>query len=140
MSHHNQHPSSLPSRSSPFSWSSASGRVLQNRRPCSFIHGTVISFPSFSDVARSHSFTLLPVELAATFRGIMRTPSPFQLFRLVANALNPIGTYGHFMEWLSTIRRDTHFPWTAATITDPISAFIEWLSSQVNPLLQWVAD
>jgi len=67
--------------------------------------------------------------------------SPFRLgdlFHVVANALSL--TYSHFMEFLSTTGQDTLSPWIAATIINPTNAFIEWLSSQVNPLWQWVAD
>jgi len=76
--------------------------------------------------------------LADTFRCVMETLSPFRLFRFVANALN-IPTYGHFMEWPST-RRDTLFRWIPDAITNPTNAFIQWLWSQLSPLLHWVAD
>jgi len=77
-------------------------------------------------------------QLADSFRGIMTTLSPFRLFQLVANAFNL--THGHLMDWLFTTRPDALFPWTATTITNSANAFIEWLLSQLNPLLQWTAD
>jgi len=79
--------------------------------------------------------------LAATFRRVMEILSLFRLdnlFQLVSNALdNP--THDYFIESLST-RGDTLFPRIAAITVNSTNAFIEWLSSQLNPLLRWVAD